>query len=490
MSHHCHCNSSNHCLTGETDGLIKAFVPEMASFVLLCITAIARSRTWIPDPVSLILSLMAGLIPTDRTVRLQTICDARHSSLARMVQTIEKAAESKSITVTLLRRITRWYTPIVMAGAVLLFVVAWFVMPASEFQWQVWLNRSLIFLVCSCPCALVVSVLLTYFASLGRASSIGILVKGSNSFDALYGVDTIAYDKTGTVTTGKFRISDIRPLHSHTIHEIIAIAAGIEAKSIHPLALSIRNYAEEHNIASSTCTSIRTLLHGMEGACESHLILMGLRRLMDEHDITSLPESQAGTEILLAQDGVCIGTITLQDEVKPAMAHSVKELRKLGIKNIAILSGDKVEAMRQPPDMIGADIAVGSLTPDGKYHALQQMKEQGMHIAFLGDGMNDAAALASADVGIAMGNAGTDVAMENADIVMTGDDTSQLPLLLRIARKARRVAVCNVVLALGIKGVVMLLGACGLATLCQPYLPTPVSLCSPYCLHFSLCAEG
>ena len=441
------------------DGKLDGTAP--ATFDTSAITGESVPRTYAPDAV-----IPSGLIPTDREVSLTTTCTLADSSVSRIVRTVEEAAKAKSHTENLLRRITRWYTPAVMLGAVLLYLIAWIATPASQFVWQMWLNRTLVFLVCACPCALVISVPLSYFASLGKASTRGLLVKGSTYFDAMQHVDTVVYDKTGTITTGRFRVTAITPANGVTPSDLLAIASGMESQSSHPLAESVRQAAAEKGVKPSPCTDIRTVLHGLSASLGNHRILAGSPRLLSENGI-DMPgnEDDGETLICIAEDSRYLGAIHLADEIKHDAAESMKQLHRLGVKNIQILSGDRPEAVRRVAAEVGADSWHAGLKPEEKYQILRQLKAQDHRIAYVGDGINDAPALTIADVGLAMGTAGSDMAMEHADVVIAGDDLAKVPLLMRISRKARRVAITNVVFALGVKVVVMALGACGIASL-------------------------
>lgn len=442
------------------DGVLEG--DDAISFDTSAITGEAVPRTVSPGE-----AVQSGLIPVDREVMLTTTCRLEDSSLSRILKTVEEAADAKSHTETLIRRITRWYTPAVLVAAVLLYAAAWAVIPAAEFAWQTWFNRALILLVCACPCAMVISVPLSYFMSLGKASAHGVLVKGSTYFDAMCGVDTVLFDKTGTLTTGRFRIAGIYPADGISEETLLSLAAGMEAQSAHPLAQSVKDAAAERNITAAAVGDVTTVRHGLTARHEGKAVLAGSRRLLTDNgvDIPQDDTQTAGTEIHLALDSKYMGVILLTDELKPTAAAAVKRLHSMGIRYIGILSGDRKAAVRQAADAVVADICLAGLSPEEKYGIMKHLKDVGRHIAYVGDGINDTPSLALADVGIAMGTAGTDAAMQHADAVIAGDDPARVPQLLHIARSARRVAITNVVFALAFKLIVMALGACGLASL-------------------------
>lgn len=430
-----------------------------AAFDTSAITGESVPRTYAPGQ-----KVPSGCIPVDREVVMTTATTFDNSSMSRIMQTIEEASKAKSKTESMLRRITRWYTPIVMIAAVLLFVGAWIFTPAASFDWQMWLNRSLVFLVCACPCALVVSVPLAYFASLGKASANGLLVKGSTYFDAAANANTFVFDKTGTLTTGKFDISAIEPAGNVTADRLLSIVAGAEAQSSHPLAAAIRDAAAKKGVKPADCSDIRTVLHGLTATLDGKKLLVGSPRLLDENGVKySIPATEVSTEILVSLDGEYLGRICLRDSVKPEAAEAVRKLKAMG-DSVIILSGDREAAVAEVGEEIGADSWESLLKPEEKYDRMRQLKKEGRRIVYVGDGINDTPALALADVGIAMG-AGTDVAMEHADVVIATGNLLKVPQLVRIARRARQVSITNVVFALGVKALVMSLGAFGIATL-------------------------
>ena len=410
--------------------------------------------------------LSSGIIPVSRSVEVKTIRKFSDSSMTRIMKMIEDAQETKSPTENMLRRITRWYTPIVFALALLLFFVPWIVSAAQgvDFEWMKWLRRSLVFLVCSCPCALVVSIPLSYFASLGNASRRGLLFKGSKYVDAMRDVKTVMFDKTGTLTTGKFHVSAISG--NATEDDIISVAAALDKESSHPLAVAINEYAESKRIIPAKSEEVKTISHGMSGMIDGKEVLVGSRSLMKSHNIEVPASTSDASEICVALDGKYLGSIWLLDTIKPEAREAIRQLHALGVKTVKILSGDHEEAVKRVMREAGADDYSASLLPEDKQRIINETREAHTgKVAFVGDGINDAPAIASSDVGVAMGTLGTDIAMESSDVVIAGDSLSKLPEAIRLARKVRQVVIENVSFALGIKALVMILGAFGIASL-------------------------
>lgn len=435
---------------------------EDVDFDTSAITGESVPRTYHPGE-----EISSGMIPADRAVELKTVRLFSDSSMSRIMKMIEDAQASKSPTENLLRRITRWYTPAVFILAALVFFVPWIASMASGngFEWMKWLRRSLVFLVCSCPCALVVSIPLSYFASLGNAARKGLLFKGSKYVDSMRDIDTVVFDKTGTLTSGVFHISSILPADGHSSEEVLCLAASLDAESAHPLAKAIVEAARAKGFELSAVRDVKTVPHGMEGWLVGKRVLVGSRSLMNANHIAAAVAPGEGSEICVAAGNKYIGSIFLLDTVKPEAARAVEALHRLGIGRIVILSGDRAEEVKRIAEAVGADEWQAALLPARKQAYIDRLRSEGRRVSFVGDGINDAPAIASADVGVAMGTLGTDIAMESSDVVIATDNLSQLPLAVRLARKVRRVVIENVTFAMGIKVLVMTLGAFGVATL-------------------------
>lgn len=411
--------------------------------------------------------ISSGMIPVDQAIEVKTLRAFSDSSMSRIMKMIEEAQATKSPTENLLRRITKWYTPVVFILALLVFFVPWIVDIANgnTFEWMKWLRRSLVFLVCSCPCALVVSIPLSYFASLGNASRRGLLFKGSKYVDGMRDVDTVVFDKTGTLTTGKFHISAIYAAEGIDKNHVLSVAAALDEKSNHPLAEAILSQAKADGIEEPTASDVKTVSHGITGMIGGKEAAAGSRTLMHRLKI-DVPEANSdATEICVALDGKYIGSIYLLDTVKPEAADAIRRLHDLGIKSVEILSGDREDAVKRVAKEIGANKSHASLLPEDKKNIISKLIQQGHKVAFVGDGINDAPAIAAANVGVAMGTLGTDVAMQSSDVVIAGDNLEKLSEAIMLARKVRRVVTENVSFAIGVKALVMILGAFGIASL-------------------------
>lgn len=407
----------------------------------------------------------SGALPVEEEAYVKVTKSYNDSSMSRIMKMIEDAATKKSKSETLLRRITRWYTPTVMILAVLLFVVPWIVSLVSgnfHFDWSLWFERSLVLLVCSCPCALVVSIPLSYFAAIGNASRFGLLFKGSRYLDDFRRIGTLLLDKTGTLTTGKFSIVDIVPVAGITKEEVLKMGAAIDSHGTHPLANAVTAAAGSDIPAA---TDVKTVTHGMTGAVYGKSVIIGSKTLLEEHGIIVETKSNASSEICIAVNGKYIGSILLGDTLKPGVAETISKLHSLGIKKIMILSGDKEEAVAKVAKETGVDSYKSHLLPEDKHKIVEELEREGDKVAFVGDGINDAPSLALADVGIAIGTGGTDVAMESADAVITGNNIDRLVDGVKLSYKIKRVVTENVSLAIFVKILVMVLGSCGLATL-------------------------
>ncbi len=407
----------------------------------------------------------SGAIPLDREVRIRVSRPYAESSMSRILALVESAAAGKSKSETLLRRITRWYTPAVIAAATLLFVVPWLaaLVGGRAFDASLWLERALVLLVCSCPCALVVSIPLSYFAAIGMASARGILFKSAASLDAMRSCDTLFLDKTGTLTTGTFRVESVVAAPGRTSAEVLALAAAADSRSAHPLARAIS--AEAAGLALPEVSGVRTVAHGMSAILDGRPLLVGSRALLARNGLVVAPARTSATEVCVALGGDYVGAIYLSDTLKPGVGEAVAALRRTGMRSVRILSGDRPEAVEAVASAVGADAFSAGLRPDDKHEAVRGAVGRGKRVVFVGDGINDAPSLAAATVGIAIGTGGTDLAMESADAVLTAPGLAPLVSAVRISRRVRAVVAFNVSLAIGVKFLVMVLGAVGAATL-------------------------
>lgn len=410
-------------------------------------------------------NVISGCINITAPVYVRVTSVYGESTAARVLSLVENAAERKAKTENFITVFSRWYTPCVVAAAVLLAVV-----PPLFFRqvWSVWLSRALIFLVVSCPCALVISVPLTFFAGIGGASRRGILVKGSNYLEALSRVKTVAFDKTGTLTLGSFSVSAVHPQNMSRA-ELLDIAALAESYSNHPIAASIVR-AHGGHIDKSRIDTVEELSgKGMRAVIDGKLVCAGNGRLMadagaDWHECSQ----NAGTVIHISCDGSYCGHIVISDEPKPDSAKAVGDLKEIGVVRTVMLTGDAKRVADSVAKELGIAEAYSELLPDGKTELTERLlreKHEKTTLAFVGDGINDAPVLALADVGIAMGALGSDAAVEAADVILMNDNPVLVPKAIRIARRTMRIVKENIIFALSVKGAVLILGALGQANM-------------------------
>lgn len=444
------------------DGTLTGSGP--IDFNTAAITGESLPRTFSPGA-----DISSGVIPVDREAVIRVTREYSDSSMTRIMKMIEDASARRAPSETILRKITRWYTPVVFGAALLLFFIPMLIgllATGFHFEWQVWLNRSLVFLVCACPCALIVSLPLTYFASIGIASRKGILFKGHDSLDALRTVDTVLLDKTGTVTTGRFHVTDVRSSGSLDADGLLAAVAALENESTHPLAKAVVAECSRRNLSAAEATDVKAVDHGITGTVDGHTLVAGSIRLM--HDMgVEVPDgiTASATAIYVAEDDRFAGMISLSDTVKPDVAVAVRALHSDGVNTVGILSGDTEGTVESAAREIGADTFRARLLPEEKQKIIAEERARGHKVAFAGDGVNDAPALAAANVGIAMGNVGTDIAIESAQVVIAGDDIAKIDEGIHISRRVRYVILENVIFAFGVKIIVMILGAFGIASL-------------------------
>lgn len=439
----------------------ELLTPGFTDFNTAAITGESMPKTYIQGE-----QISSGTIPVSREVKLRVTHAWNDSSMTRIIKMIEDAENHRSPSETLLRKITRWYTPIVFAMALLLTLAPWVIaqiIPTFEYEFFTWLRRSLIFLVCSCPCALIVSIPLTYFASIGIASSKGILFKGHDSLDNMRRIDTIFFDKTGTVTTGQFQVSNITCYNDYYTEDVISNIAALEKESQHPIAQAILEETEKRNLTIPTAENVQTSSHGMTGCVNCKNIRIGSKKLFEREGL--LHDDESGTAVYLTIDDTLAGKIELSDTTKSGVRESIANMHKNGINRICILSGDTEYAVANAAREIGADDYRAQLLPEEKQQAIKEAQQDNNIVAFAGDGINDAPALATANVGIAMGTAGTDIAIESAQVVIAGDEIGKINDAIAISRQVKSIIIENVVFAFGIKGIVMTLGAFGIATL-------------------------
>ena len=419
----------------------------------------------------------AGMIAIGRVVRVRVLRPYAKSALQRIMTMVEDAASRKSHAEMFIRRFARVYTPVVIALAALIALVP--PLLAGGTGWAVWLYRALVFLVISCPCALVVSVPLAYFRGIGVASRMGILFKGGNYLDAVARLSHVVFDKTGTLTTGQFVVNQVTCAEGVTVgtDNLLRMAAAVERKSTHPVARAIVAAADSKGDTQANAASalVADMVEeepglGLRGMVAGHELLVGKAALLEAHGIdTGKTETATGdTMVYCGMDGRYAGMIALGDQPRPEAAKGIERLHALGIKRTCVLSGDRSAAVERLAQTLGVDEWHADLLPEGKVEQMQRIKQQCADtgkVAFVGDGINDAPVLAMSDVGFAMGGAGSDAAVETADVVIQSDNPSRVADAIMIGRRTRSLVRYNIALALGIKVAVMLAGALGYASL-------------------------
>ncbi len=459
-------------VAGERVPLDGTLLTERADFDTAALTGEAEPRN-----IEAGNEVAAGMIAIGRVVRVRVLRPYAKSALQRIMTMVEDAASRKSHAEMFIRRFARVYTPVVIALAALIALVP--PLLAGGTGWAVWLYRALVFLVISCPCALVVSVPLAYFRGIGVASRMGILFKGGNYLDAVARLSHVVFDKTGTLTTGQFVVSQVTCAEGETVgaDNLLRMVAAVERKSTHPVARAIVAAADskgdtQANAASALVTDMveEEPGLGLRGMVAGHELLVGKAALLEAHGIdTGKTETATGdTMVYCGMDGRYAGMIALGDQPRPEAAKGIERLHALGIKRTCVLSGDRSAAVERLAQTLGIDEWHADLLPEGKVEQMQRIKQQCADtgkVAFVGDGINDAPVLAMSDVGFAMGGAGSDAAVETADVVIQSDNPSRVADAIMIGRRTRSLVRYNIALALGIKVAVMLAGALGYASL-------------------------
>lgn len=403
--------------------------------------------------------VISGCVNGEGTLRCRVEKVYTDSTISRVMKLTEEAAERKSGTESFITRFARWYTPVVVGAAVLLAVIPPLLFKAP---FSVWLKRACSFLVISCPCALVVSVPLSFFAGLGTASRHGVLVKGSVFLEALSRLRILATDKTGTLTKGEFRVTKKLPAPGITEKELLAAAVTAESLSDHPIALSIQKESDENMARADLAENVTG--KGILAKSGSSVIAAGNAALMEQVKAGPVPEENAGTVVYVAKDGRFLGTIVISDTVKEEAAEAIADLRSLGVKQVVLLTGDNEKAAGQVKEQLGLDAVYSSLLPQDKLSKLEELLLSSAEgtVGYTGDGINDAPVLKRADVGISMGALGSDAAIEAADVVIMDDDFGKVPVAVRIGKATMRIARQNIVFALFVKGLFLALGAMGI----------------------------
>ncbi|MBL7991119.1 MAG: cadmium-translocating P-type ATPase, partial [Candidatus Kapabacteria bacterium] len=448
---------------GEKVALDGELLSESASFNTAALTGESK-----PDTKRKGEPILAGMINLVSVAEIKITALFKDSKLSRILEMVQDATARKSQTQLFISKFAAVYTPIVFALAVAVCFAPYFFV--SDYVFNTWFYRALVFLVISCPCALVVSIPLGYFGGIGLASRQGILFKGGNFLDVMTTINTVVMDKTGTLTKGVFKVQKVVPSGVQE-SELLRIAAAIESNSTHPVAKAVTDYAkgkgDDSKAGDSKANDVEEIAgHGLKGVVDGKEVLAGNTKLMKKFNVAypSDIDQIVDTIVLVAINNTFAGYITIADEIKEDAAQAIKDMHGLNIKTV-MLSGDKQSVVDAVAKQIGIDEAYGDLLPEGKVEKVQKLKNEGRRIAFAGDGVNDAPVVALADAGIAMGDLGSDATIETADVVIQNDKPSSIVAAITIGKITRRIVWQNIIVAMAVKAIVLVLGAGGIATL-------------------------
>lgn len=413
--------------------------------------------------------IISGCVNGSSTIKVKVTKAFEDSTVARILELVENASSKKAKVENFITRFAKYYTPVVTIGAVILAILPPLILGGG---WADWIQRACIFLVISCPCALVISVPLGFFGGIGASSKIGILVKGSNYLEAVAEMTTIVFDKTGTLTKGEFKVSEVQPSadKNNTIgkEELLEIAAYGEGYSNHPIANSIRE-AYGKTLSMERVTDTEEIAgHGIHTFIDGREVYLGNAKLMDAQNIAYTENKTAGTVAYVACNNVFTGSIVISDTVKEGSKDAIRDMKQVGVKKTVMLTGDRQAAADAVAAELGIDEVHAELLPADKVGQVEKLlgaQNEKERLAFVGDGINDAPVLTRADIGIAMGSMGSDAAIEAADIVLMDDDIRKIASLVKIARKTLGIVKQNIVFALAVKALVLLLGALGMANM-------------------------
>ncbi len=410
--------------------------------------------------------VLAGFINTNGVLTIEVTKEFGESTVAKILDLVQNATSRKAPTENFITKFARYYTPAVVFAAAFLAVIPPLIIPGAEFS--NWLYRALVFLVVSCPCALVISVPLSFFGGIGGASKNGILVKGSNYLEALNNVETIVFDKTGTLTKGVFKVTKISNENGITKDELLKYASYAESYSNHPIAASILNEYNKEINKDNISDYEEISGYGIKADVSGKEVLAGNVKLMNRDNIEFSNVDEAGTVVHVALDKKYAGYILISDEIKDDSREAISRLKRIGIKKTVMLTGDSKRVGEKVAKELGLNEVYAELLPDQKVERLEQLDKQispSGKLAFVGDGINDAPVLARADIGIAMGGLGSDAAIEAADIVIMNDEPSKIVSAINIAKRTKKIVWQNIIFALTVKAIVLILGAVGIATM-------------------------
>jgi len=420
----------------------------------------------LPKDVAVGDEVYSGSVNLNGVLTIKTTKNFENSTVSKILDLVENALSNKSKSEVFISKFSKVYTPAVCISALLLAVVPPLItlLITKNNVFSEWIYRALTFLVISCPCALVISIPLTFFASLGGAGSKGILIKGSNYLETLSKVKTVVFDKTGTLTKGKFSISNIQPENDFDKKDLLYFAGSVEKFSNHPIALAIKEQCE--NLSDHIKDFEEIGGYGLKAIVDDKMVLVGNQKLLDKYNVSCNHEHHVGTTVYVAVDGKCCGKITINDMPKEQSKNAIQLLKKEGIEQTVMLSGDHQNVADKIGNELGIDSIYGNLLPQDKVSKMQDLlNNKNGSIAYVGDGINDAPVLALSDVGIAMGAIGSDAAVESADVVLMDDNPLSVPKAIKIAKKAMKIVYENIIFSIGVKLICLILSAFGLSNM-------------------------
>lgn len=444
---------------GEKLGLDGELLSATSSFNTAALTGESK-----PDTKNKGETVLAGMINLNTVSQVKVTTAYTDSKLSKILELVQNATSQKAPTELFIRKFAKIYTPIVVVLAVAICLVPYFFV--NDYQFTDWLYRALVFLVISCPCALVISIPLGYFGGIGAASRNGILFKGSNFLDALSNIQNVVMDKTGTMTEGVFKVQEVVFDSAFNETEILQMVNVLESHSTHPVATAIHEYVGKPSNEVELQNTEEIAGHGLKSTIDGKDLLVGNFKLMDkfgiQYDLD--PNTIVYTTIAVAYDNKFVGYITIADTIKEDAQDTINQLHKLNVK-ATMLSGDKSTVVKYVAEQLGIDNAFGDLLPEDKVNRVKEIKAKNETVAFVGDGVNDAPVVALSDVGIAMGGLGSDATIETADVVIQDDRPSKIPMAINIGKQTKKIVWQNISLAFVVKGIVLVLGAGGLATM-------------------------
>lgn len=444
---------------GEKLGLDGELLSETASFNTAALTGESK-----PDTKQKGETVLAGMINLNTVSQVKVTTAYKDSKLSKILELVQNATAQKAPTELFIRKFAKIYTPIVVLLAVLICVVP--MLFVENYVFSQWLYRALVFLVISCPCALVISIPLGYFGGIGAASKHGILFKGSNFLDIIANIQNVVMDKTGTMTEGVFKVQEVSIKQDFNKDEILKMVNALESQSTHPVATAIHNFVGEIDSTIELKNVEETSGHGLKAEINGKELLVGNFKLMDKFSIAYDidPTTIVYTLIAIAYDKKFVGYLTIADSIKEDAQETVNKLKALGV-NTVMLSGDKNNVVKFVADKLGIMNSFGDLLPEDKVNKVKELKALNETVCFVGDGVNDAPVVALSNVGIAMGGLGSDATIETADVVIQDDKPSKIPMAINIGKQTKRIVWQNITLAFAVKAIVLLLGAGGLATM-------------------------